>query len=72
MQEALPSFILHSTKSDSIPNDVTIADFVANPDATSKGMANLCRAAGLSIPKTRELAATNEAPQREAYEDRRQ
>jgi AAA ATPase-like protein len=69
VQDALPSFVLHSTKSDSIPNDVTIADFVASPDATSKGMANLCRAAGLSIPKIRELAATNEAPQREAYED---
>ena len=69
LQDALPTFILHSTKSDEIPNDVTIADFIASPDTTSKGMANLCRAAGLSVTKIRELAATSEAPQREAYED---
>lgn len=69
LQEALPSFILHSTKSDHIPNEVTITEFVANPDTASKGMANLCRAAGLSVQKIRELAATSDTAQREAYED---
>ena len=61
--------MLHSTKSDHIPNEVNVSDFVANPDATSKGMANLCRAAGLSVQKIRELAATSDTGQREAYED---
>ncbi|HWZ33652.1 MAG TPA: AAA family ATPase [Bryobacteraceae bacterium] len=69
LQDALPSFILHSTKSDHIPNEVSIPDFVSNPDSFSKGMANLCRAAGLSVQKIRDLAATSDTAQREAYED---
>lgn len=69
LQESLPVLVLHSTTSDHIPNEVPIADFVANPDATSKGMANLCRAAGLSVQKIRDLAATTDTSQREAYED---
>jgi hypothetical protein len=52
-----------------IPNEVNVTDFVKDPDATSKGMSNLCRAAGLSVQKIRELAATSDTAQREAYED---
>jgi predicted ATP-dependent endonuclease of OLD family len=69
LKQALPTFILHSTKSDQIPNEVNVADFVANPDATSKGMSNLCLAAGLSVQKIRELAATTDVAERETYED---
>ncbi len=69
LKQALPTFILHSTKSDQIPNEVNIADFVSNPDGTSKGMSNLCRAAGLSVQKIRELAATSDTAERETYED---
>jgi predicted ATP-dependent endonuclease of OLD family len=69
LRQALPHCILHSTKSDHIPNEVNVADFVKDPDATSKGMSNLCRAAGLSVQKIRELAATSDTAQREAYED---
>jgi AAA ATPase domain len=69
LKQSLPSFIFHSTKSDQIPNEVNVTDFVKDPDATSKGMSNLCRAAGLSVQKIRELAATSDTAQREAYED---
>ncbi len=69
LKQALPNFILHSTKADHIPNEVKVAEFIANPDGTSKGMSNLCRAAGLSVQKIRELAATSDTAQREAYED---
>jgi predicted ATP-dependent endonuclease of OLD family len=69
LKQALPNFILHSTKADQIPNEVKVAEFVANPDGTSRGMSNLCRAAGLSVQKIRELAGTSDTPQREAYED---
>lgn len=69
LKQALPTFIFHSTKSDQIPNEVNVADFVANPDATSKGMSNLCLTAGLSVQKIRELAATTDVAQRETYED---
>jgi predicted ATP-dependent endonuclease of OLD family len=69
LKQSLPSFILHSTKSDHIPNEVNVSDFVKDPDAFSKGMSNLCRAAGLSVQKIRELAATTDTSQREAYED---
>jgi uncharacterized FlaG/YvyC family protein len=60
---------MHSTTADRIPNEVKIADFIKDPDGTSKGMSNLCRAAGLSIQKIRDLAATSDTTQREAYED---
>ena len=69
LKQCLPHFVLHSTKADHIPNEVSVADFVKDPDSTSKGMANLCRAAGLSVQKVRELAATTDTTQREAYED---
>ena len=69
LMNALPNFILHSTKADHIPNEVKVTEFVANPDGTSKGMSNLCRAAGLSVQKIRELAATSDTAQRESYED---
>ena len=69
LKQSLPRFILHSTKADQIPNEVNVNDFVKDPDSTSKGMANLCRAAGLSVQKVRELAATSDTTQRETYED---
>jgi predicted ATP-dependent endonuclease of OLD family len=69
LRQSLPHFILHSTKADHIPNEVNVADFVKDPDGTSKGMSNLCRAAGLTVQKIRELAATSDTAQREAYED---
>jgi predicted ATP-dependent endonuclease of OLD family len=69
LRQALPSFVLHSTKADHIPNEVNVADFIADPDRTSKGMSNLCRAAGLSVQKIRELAATGDTQHRETYED---
>ena len=69
LKQSLPYFIMHSTTADRIPNEVKIADFIKDPDATSKGMSNLCRAAGLSIQKIRDLASTSDTAQREAYED---
>jgi hypothetical protein len=65
----VPRFIRHSTLLDRIPNDVTVSSFVKDPDGTSKGMANLCRAAGLSLQKIAELAASTDVSQRESYED---
>jgi len=65
----LPTFVLHSATADKIPNEVPIVDFIANPDGLFKSMANLCKAAGLSIQKIRELSATSDTAQREAYED---
>jgi len=59
LTQSLPSFIFHSTKSDQIPNEVNVTDFVKDPDATSKGMSNLCRAAGLSVQKIRECAGSS-------------
>jgi energy-coupling factor transporter ATP-binding protein EcfA2 len=69
LYQSLPHFVLHSTKADQIPNQVNVADFVRDPDATSKGMSNLCRAAGLSAQKIKELASTDDTAHREAYED---
>jgi predicted ATP-dependent endonuclease of OLD family len=69
LKQRIPNFILHSTTADNIPNEVNVADFVANPETVSKGMSNLCRAAGLSVQKISELAATNDTAHREAYED---
>ncbi len=65
----IPSFVLHSSSLDRIPSEVKVAEFVADPEGTSKGMANLCVAAGLSVQKIQELAATTDTSQREAYED---
>jgi hypothetical protein len=69
LKESLPTFIYHTTKTDQIPNEVNIAQFVASPEGTSKGMLNLCRATGLSIQKISELAATGDTSHRETFED---
>jgi predicted ATP-dependent endonuclease of OLD family len=69
-EELLPNFIFHSTNLDKIPNDVLIAEFVANPDAAAtKGMANLCAVAGLSVQKIKELAASPDVNMRQTFED---
>jgi hypothetical protein len=65
----LPRFTLHISTIDKIPNDVPIAEFTANPEATSKGMANLCLATGVTTQSLRDLAASADVPQRETYED---
>lgn len=65
----LPTFVLHSATADKIPNEVPISDFIGNPDGSFKSMANLCKAAGLSVQKIRELSSTSDTAQREAYED---
>jgi hypothetical protein len=65
----LPQFILHSTSVDKIPNNVNIGEFAKSPDTVSKGMANLCRVAGLTMAKIQELANTTSAPTRETFED---
>jgi len=64
-----PQFIFHSTSVDKIPNEVNIAEFVKNPDGTSKGMANLCRVAGLTTAKIQELANSSDTATRETFED---
>jgi predicted ATP-dependent endonuclease of OLD family len=65
----IPIFVLHSTTADQIPNEVNIADFLRDPEGTSRGMAKLCKAAGLDVQKIKELATTSETEQRQAYED---
>jgi predicted ATP-dependent endonuclease of OLD family len=65
----LPHFVFHSTVLDRIPDEVSVTDFVKNPEGTSKGMANLCKAAGLSTQKIQELSSSAETQTREAYED---
>lgn len=66
---ALPSLLFHSTILDKIPNEVSIQDFIKDPEGTSKGMSNLCGVAGLSIQKIQELASTTDTSKRESYED---
>lgn len=66
---SLPIFILHSARVDQIPNAVPVSQFTADPEGTSRGMLNLCRAAGLSLQKIQQLAATKDTAQREVYED---
>jgi len=68
-QRRIPHFLFHSSRMDRIPNEVNVAEFVADPEKISKGMANLCGAAGLTIQKIKELAAATDASQREVYED---
>ena len=68
-EDKLPLFIFHSTTGDRIPNEVSIPNFVADPNGTSRGMANLCGAAGLSMQKIQELASSTDTSTREAYED---
>jgi len=65
----IPKFVFHSTSMDKIPNHVSIADFVKDPDGTSKGMSNLCKVAGLSTQKIQELASTTDAGRRQSFED---
>ena len=65
----VPRFVFHSTSVDKIPNHVNIADFVKDPDGTSKGMSNLCKVAGLSTQKIQELASTTDAGRRQNFED---
>jgi len=67
--QAVPYFVFHSTLLDKIPNEVSVADFVRDPEAISKGMSNLCKVAGLSTQKIQELAAATDVGRREAYED---
>ncbi len=67
--KAIPRFVFHSTSLDRIPNHVNVAEFVKDPDTTSKGMANLCRVAGLSTQKIQELASTTDAGRRQNFED---
>jgi len=69
LMKSLPVFIFHSARADQIPNEVPIGQFTADPEVTSRGMLKLCRAAGLSIQKIQQLAATKDTSQREAYED---
>lgn len=69
LRQCLPFFIFHSTNTDRIPNDVNVSEFVKDPESVSTGMSNLCRVAGLSIQKIKDLASTTDAPHREAYED---
>lgn len=68
-EQTLPHFVLHSTILDKIPNEVSIAEFVKSPEATSKGMANLCGVAGLSMQKIQQLASSTDTPTREGFED---
>jgi energy-coupling factor transporter ATP-binding protein EcfA2 len=67
--ELIPRFVLHSTSIDRIPNEVNVAAFVKDPEGTSKGMANLCKVAGLSSQKIQELSSATDTPIRETYED---
>jgi energy-coupling factor transporter ATP-binding protein EcfA2 len=69
LHRMIPRFVFHSTSLDRIPNEVNVTDFVKDPDAASKGMANLCKVAGLSTQKIQELAGATETPRRETYED---
>ena len=64
-----PRFLFHSTSVDRMPNEVKIADYIQDPEKASKGMANLCSVAGLSVQKIQELANSADTPHREAYED---
>jgi AAA domain, putative AbiEii toxin, Type IV TA system len=65
----IPRFVFHSTTLDRIPNNVSISEFVKDPDGTSKGMANLCKVAGLSTQKIQELASATDAGRRQNFED---
>jgi hypothetical protein len=69
LSDSLPRILFHSTTTDKIPNEVNVADFVKDPEGTSKGMANLCRVAGLTPQSTRDLAATTDTSQVQSYED---
>jgi hypothetical protein len=65
----MPQFVLHSTAIDRIPDEVGVADFLKDPAATSKGMLNLCQAAGLSQQKIQELSMATDTGRLHAHED---
>jgi hypothetical protein len=65
----LPVFILHSSIMDRIPDEVDITQFIGAPAKTSKGMLNLCRAAGLPIQRIQQLTKIDNPSAREVYED---
>jgi hypothetical protein len=67
--KAIPRFVFHSTSLDKVPNHVHVAEFVKDPEGTSKGMANLCKVAGLSTQKVQELASTPDIGRRQNFED---
>ena len=67
--ESIPRFIFHSSSVDKIPNEVNLADFLKDPERVSRGMANLCKAAGLSIQRITELANMQDNMRRQVYED---
>jgi hypothetical protein len=69
IRQALPRFVFHHTIIDKIPDFVGIDEFIAAPETRSRGMANLCAVAGLSMQKLKQLAETTDAPEREAFED---
>lgn len=69
LSKILPRFIYHSTTLDKIPNEVDVIKFISEPEKTSKGMLNLCRAAGLSIQKIQELTQIADTSHRQAFED---
>lgn len=69
LSKLLPRFIYHSTTLNKIPNEVDVMKFISEPEKTSKGMSNLCRAAGLSMQKIQELIQTADTSYRESYED---
>jgi hypothetical protein len=69
LHDLLPRFVLHESRIDDIPDEVSISDFVDAPEKTSRGMKNLCAAAGLSTKKIADLASSTDRPRREASED---
>lgn len=71
-RDAIPQFLFHSALLDKVPNVVTIADFVKNPETTSKGMTNLCQVAGLTMQRIQQLAGDPDRGQREVFEDHHQ
>jgi len=69
LSKLLPRFIYHSAALDKIPNEVDVMKFISEPEKTSMGMLNLCRATGLSMQKIQELTQIVDASNREVYED---
>ena len=63
----VPSFIFHSNSIHKIPDFILVDDFLKNPDKY-KGMGNLCKVAGLSNEKIKELTSEH-CSERETFED---
>ncbi len=68
-QSKLPIFLFHSTKSDAIPNEVPVTEFLEAPEKISRGMLHLCRAAGLTMEELKKLASSVDSSERHSYED---